>query len=201
MEKFEQYEIPETPKEPSIAETDDGAVLKTGEFKSPKYVKGLSGGKLQSEGGAEFSGGLSMGKSFIINRRSGTVTPNNVDDVFEIFPQLAAPTGGNNYIFIGRKGNSTTADTYRVILYATDLIEFDVNTGSVMTINSSDITPTVDNAISNGTASLRWSDLRSVKINGATPLAGTKVYYVADTSGGAVTRKLTFTDGILTSET
>lgn len=33
-----------------------------------------------------------------------------------------------------------------------------------------------------------------------TPLAGTKVYYVADSSGGAVTRKLTFTNGILTSE-
>lgn len=28
-----------------------------------------------------------------------------------------------------------------------------------------------------------------------TPLAGTKVYYVSDSSGGAVTRKLTFTDG------
>lgn len=34
-----------------------------------------------------------------------------------------------------------------------------------------------------------------------TPLSGTKVYYVADTSGGAVTRKLTFTGGVLTSET
>jgi len=33
------------------------------------------------------------------------------------------------------------------------------------------------------------------------PLAGTKVYYVSDTSGGAVTRKLTFTDGVLTAET
>jgi hypothetical protein len=32
-------------------------------------------------------------------------------------------------------------------------------------------------------------------------LAGTKVYYVADSSGGAVTRKLTFIDGILISET
>jgi len=32
-------------------------------------------------------------------------------------------------------------------------------------------------------------------------LAGTKVYYVADSSGGAVTRKLTFVDGILTAET
>lgn len=32
-------------------------------------------------------------------------------------------------------------------------------------------------------------------------LSGTKVYYVADSSGGAVTRKLTFVDGILTLET
>lgn len=38
-------------------------------------------------------------------------------------------------------------------------------------------------------------------VNGPTPLAGTKVYYVSDSSGGAVTRKLTFTDGILTAET
>lgn len=35
----------------------------------------------------------------------------------------------------------------------------------------------------------------------AAGLAGTKVYYVADSSGGATTRKLTFTDGILTAET
>lgn len=33
------------------------------------------------------------------------------------------------------------------------------------------------------------------------PLSGTKVYYVSDTSGGATNRKLTFTDGVLTSET
>ena len=37
-------------------------------------------------------------------------------------------------------------------------------------------------------------------IDGQTPLSGTKVYYVADTSGGAVTRKLTFINGILTAE-
>ena len=37
-------------------------------------------------------------------------------------------------------------------------------------------------------------------IDGQTPLAGTKIYYVSDSSGGAVTRKLTFIDGILTSE-
>lgn len=46
-----------------------------------------------------------------------------------------------------------------------------------------------------------------VKGNGAgaftavVPLAGTKIYYVADTAAGNPTRKLTFTDGILTAET
>ena len=34
-----------------------------------------------------------------------------------------------------------------------------------------------------------------------TPLVGTKIYYVADSSGGAVNRKLTFVDGVLTAET
>lgn len=38
-------------------------------------------------------------------------------------------------------------------------------------------------------------------VTAITPLSGTKTYYVADSSGGAVTRKLTFTNGILTSET
>jgi hypothetical protein len=38
-------------------------------------------------------------------------------------------------------------------------------------------------------------------IDGPAPLSGAKVYYVSDSSGGAVTRKLTFTDGILTAET
>ena len=38
--------------------------------------------------------------------------------------------------------------------------------------------------------------------NGVIKLGGiTGVYYVSDTSGGAVTRKLTFTNGILTSDT
>lgn len=38
-------------------------------------------------------------------------------------------------------------------------------------------------------------------IDGPTPLAGTKVYYVSDGIGLPVDRKLTFVDGILTSET
>ena len=33
------------------------------------------------------------------------------------------------------------------------------------------------------------------------PLSGVKVYFVADSSGGAVTRKLTFNGGVLTLET
>ena len=36
--------------------------------------------------------------------------------------------------------------------------------------------------------------------NAIVPLAGAKVYYVSDTSGGAVNRKLSFSNGILTSE-
>lgn len=43
------------------------------------------------------------------------------------------------------------------------------------------------------------ADAAATRLN--TGLAGTKVYYVADSSGGAVTRKLTFVDGILTAET
>lgn len=38
-------------------------------------------------------------------------------------------------------------------------------------------------------------------ITAVVPLSGSKVYYVSDTSGGPVTRKLTFTSGVLTSET
>jgi hypothetical protein len=40
-----------------------------------------------------------------------------------------------------------------------------------------------------------------IRINGVSGLLGTKVYYVSDSVGGAVNRKLTFTDGLLTSET
>ena len=38
-------------------------------------------------------------------------------------------------------------------------------------------------------------------VDGTAALAGTKVYYVSDTSGGSPTRKLTFKDGLLVSET
>jgi hypothetical protein len=38
-------------------------------------------------------------------------------------------------------------------------------------------------------------------ISGITPLSGTKTYYVSDTVGGTVNRKLAFYNGILISET
>lgn len=63
------------------------------------------------------------------------------------------------------------------------------------------IIPTANNAYALGSSSFKWSNLSTVLINGVTPLAGTKIYYVADSSGGAVTRKLTFSAGILISET
>lgn len=60
----------------------------------------------------------------------------------------------------------------------------------------------------NGASAMSAANITGiVKANGASiptaivPLAGTKVYYVSDSSGGAVTRKLTFTDGVLTAET
>jgi len=41
----------------------------------------------------------------------------------------------------------------------------------------------------------------SSTLTAITPLAGTKVYYVSDSNGGLITRKLTFQNGILISET
>lgn len=46
-----------------------------------------------------------------------------------------------------------------------------------------------------------WDGTAGQLLKNSAPLAGTKVYYVSDTSGGAVTRKLTFTNGLLTAET
>lgn len=66
---------------------------------------------------------------------------------------------------------------------------------------SQDFIPSTNNTYTLGTSTYKWSDVETVKINNVTPLAGVKTYYVADTSGGAVTRKLTFSGGILISET
>ncbi len=53
-----------------------------------------------------------------------------------------------------------------------------------------------------GTLVNLWADPTTHRLLVDSPgLAGTKVYYVSDTSGGAVTRKLTFKNGLLISET
>jgi len=51
---------------------------------------------------------------------------------------------------------------------------------------------------------LYWRDKAGTEskvfLSAATPLSGTKTYWVSDTNGGALDRMLTFTNGILTSE-
>lgn len=63
------------------------------------------------------------------------------------------------------------------------------------------ILPSVNNAYALGSSSFKWADIEVIKINNNTPLQGTKIYYVSDSSGGTVNRKLTFINGILVSET
>lgn len=58
--------------------------------------------------------------------------------------------------------------------------------------------PSADNTYSLGSASFRWTDIRTVTINGVTPNSGTVTYYVASSSGGPVTTAVTFSKGILT---
>lgn len=56
-------------------------------------------------------------------------------------------------------------------------------------------------ASSSGALRLQASASGGIWFNGSRGLAGTKTYYVSDTSGGSVNRKLTFKDGLLISET
>jgi hypothetical protein len=85
-------------------------------------------------------------------------------------------------------GDTIYVDTTPLNIY--DLI----NTNSGLTGDTSDkIKINVD-----GT-SITFNESGQLK-TAITPLAGTKTYYVSDSSGGAVTRKLTFFNGILISE-
>jgi hypothetical protein len=77
-----------------------------------------------------------------------------------------------------------------------------IGTATFLSATSSvnDILPALNNTYALGSPAAKWSDIEAVKINNQTPLAGTKVYYVSDSSGGTVNRKLTFINGILVSE-
>lgn len=61
-EEFKQVGLPDLPiQEPSIVETENGAMLQVGDFFSPNYSKGKSGWKVDSLGNAEFLGNLTLG--------------------------------------------------------------------------------------------------------------------------------------------
>lgn len=81
-----------------------------------------------------------------------------------------------------------------------------VNTGKLRlgdNANPTQMLEVVGSVLSTALTSGRYPKISTggLLIDGPTPLAGTKIYWVSDTSGGAVNRKLTFTDGILTAET
>lgn len=58
--------------------------------------------------------------------------------------------------------------------------------------------PTTTNSYTLGSAALKWSDIRTVLINGVAPKSGTATYYVAASSGGSPTTAIVFNTGILT---
>lgn len=60
------------------------------------------------------------------------------------------------------------------------------------------IVPATNNTYSLGSTSSKWADINSLKLNGVTPKSGSATYYVATSSGGAVTTAITFNNGILT---
>jgi hypothetical protein len=104
-------------------------------------------------------------------------------------------SGGGNIFLAGSKPKTFLADD-TLLLFSTGTNWIEIPSGPVATDASS--TLTIGNLTSGKYPKISTAGLI---IDGPTPLAGTKVYYVSDSSGGAVTRKLTFTDGILTAET
>lgn len=87
-----------------------------------------------------------------------------------------------------------TADSKKLYFGAGDdcTIYYD---GSNMIINPKD----VGSGILDIAGTLQTDGYKAV--DGTAALAGTKTYYVSDSSGGAVNRKLTFKDGLLVAET
>jgi hypothetical protein len=107
-----------------------------------------------------------------------------------------------NYTGVVRFRNVTTTDVNISDFTNSQHTHSNAAGGGQLNLNNVSTTPlTVPNG---GTGVNTLTGI--VKASGAsaftaiTPLSGTKVYWVSDTSGGAVTRKLTFTDGVLTAE-
>ena len=191
-EEFKQYELPEVPKSPSIVDTPDGAVLRTGEFKSPNYVKNQAGWKIDATGNAEFNGGtLSSGgagetrvrlngsnqalefvrtndvvaMSILSEASNNILSIRDIDEVARFEFTIVSGNGddlrlvqdGSRFLLEGNGilGWNSGVDGYIGRLSAGNL---EVSTNWL---------PTADNSKSNGTAAMRWSDTRSVLINGA----------------------------------
>ena len=166
MEEFKQYEVPEAPKTISIVETPDGAVLKTGEFKSPNYVRGKGGWKVNSDGNAEFS---------IITIESGDnkiqIDNNDVDFGNSIIYTI----DGNPTTILSDSGITflpATAGSTGATLQAggSNNLAIAMDEAFVYEFKSTEFVPSVDNAITCGSVTgtnQRWSDVRSVLINGA----------------------------------
>lgn len=111
----------------------------------------------------------------------GMTTPNKYIDIYVSSPASPAAVGGIRF------GASPT--------YLSSIIQYNGPTQSTdeyLEILAYKLKINSYSGIFKGTSGV---------VSVITPLAGTKVYYVSDSSGGTLNRKLTFTDGILTAET
>ena len=152
----------------------------TNALASPNFVSGVSGWRIEDNGNVEFGDGTYRGIFKLI--QSGVIRLVVQEDGIELYN----PSG----TLIG----SLFADT-------DDRIHILIGVAGAYTFDIDALLPPTAGSTALGSSGVKWSDINTDLINGNTPLAGTKVYYVSDSSGGAVTRKLTFDDGILTSET
>jgi|SRR3990172_10153238 len=136
-----------------------------------------------------------VGQNLLLGDRDTYTTMSAIQAYLQIRPETAS-AGTAPIKFTIPAAIMTTAEalTFGVSVAGDDLL-FTINTGAarkgVVLNNGSNLTSgKYPIATTNG----RLTD-------GPTPLAGTKTYFVANSSGGAVTRQLTFQDGILVSET
>ena len=176
----------------------------TNALASPNFISGTSGWIIKDNGDIEFNEGDFRSNVIVGDETNGPSVQVLVD--FLGTPSIVLYGSSNTlkthiynntiqfYLSNGSLSGSITGNDAAVEL------EFQTGADGVI-LGATYFKPSGNNTISLGIAGQVWSDIRTTLINGQTPLAGTKVYYVADSSGGAVTRKLTFVGGILTSET
>ena len=136
------------------------------------------------------------------------------NDIVDIAPDVVTQITGqqliDNHIANEEKSNIATATQSPNFksgvsgwkLHSNGIIEaVGVQIAGNITISGGDIIAVASGGTGVGTLTGIVKGNGTSPFSAITPLSGTKIYYVADSSGGAVTRKLTFTDGILTSET